>query len=69
MLLATDAGLGTCAQEAWATKADTVASFVQAPAEQMLFCGVAIGYPDKHAAVNSLVSDRESLTSFATFLD
>jgi nitroreductase len=69
MLLAHDAGLGTCAQEAWATKAETVASFVQSPAEQMLFCGVAIGYPDEQAAVNGLVSDREPLASFATFLN
>lgn len=69
MLLATEAGLGTCAQEAWATKAQTVANFVQAPAEQMLFCGVAIGYPDEHATVNDLVSDRAALANFATFLD
>jgi nitroreductase len=69
MLLATEAGLGTCAQEAWATKAETVARFVQSPAEQMLFCGVAIGYTDEQAAVNSLVSDREPLANFTTFLD
>ena len=69
MLLATAAGLGTCAQEAWATRAETVAKFVQSPAEQMLFCGVAIGYTDEQAAVNSLISDREPLSNFSTFID
>jgi nitroreductase len=68
MLLATEAGLATCAQEAWATRADTVSELVGAPAEQMLFCGVAIGYADETAAVNSLVADRAPLAEFATFV-
>ncbi|MDA9315766.1 nitroreductase [Pseudomonadales bacterium] len=68
MLLATEAGLDTCAQEAWAARPDTVAEFVGAPPEQMLFCGVAIGFQDPAAPVNSLVSEREPLNGFATFL-
>ena len=68
MLLATEAGLATCAQEAWATRAQTVSDLVGAPAEQMLFCGVAIGYADDTAAVNSLVADRAPLADFATFV-
>jgi len=31
----------------------------------MLFCGMAIGYPDENEAVNTLVSDREPFENFA----
>jgi nitroreductase len=59
MLLAREAGLDTCPQEAWAMRADSVAEFVGAAPELMLFCGMAVGYRDPDAAVNTLVSDRE----------
>ncbi len=68
MLLATEAGLGTCAQEAWSTKPETVRQFVGAPEELTIFCGVAIGYSDTNAPVNQLVSDREPLDVFAKFI-
>ncbi len=69
MLLAQEAGLDTCAQEAWAGRPQTVAQFVKAPEELMLFCGMAIGYRDGDAPVNSLVSDRAPLEDWATFVD
>ena len=68
MLAATDAGLATCAQEAWAMKPETVAQFVGAPDELMLFCGVAIGQADTTAPVNALVSKRFSVDEFTTFV-
>ena len=68
MLLAKSQGLDTCAQEAWATKPETVTTFVNAPEELMLFCGMAIGHADPAAKVNSLVSDREPTEEWATFL-
>lgn len=68
MLLAQEAGLDTCAQESWANRPDTVASFVEAPEELTLFCGVAIGHADPDAPVNRLVSDREPLSAWATFV-
>jgi nitroreductase len=68
MLLAQEAGLSTCPQEAWANRPESVASFVGAPADSMLFCGMAIGHADPEAAVNSLVSDREPLECWATFV-
>ena len=58
MLLATEAGLDTCPQEAWATWSQAVAEFVEAPEDEMLFCGVAIGHADPDAPVNDLVSER-----------
>ena len=42
-------------------RAESVAEFVGAGEELMLFCGMAIGYRDPDAAVNQLVSDREPL--------
>lgn len=68
MLLATEAGLGTCAQEAWATRPALVGNYLGVPEELTIFCGMAIGYTDDAAPVNSLRSDREPLDVFATFL-
>lgn len=68
MLLAQEAGLHTCAQEAWATRPKAVGDFVQAPEDWVLFCGMAIGHADPDAPVNSLVSDREPLDTWATFV-
>lgn len=68
MLLAQEAGLGTCAQEAWAMRSDAVSEFVGADDNLMLFCGMAIGKVDTQAPVNSLESDREPLDVWAKFV-
>jgi nitroreductase len=68
MLAATERGLDTCAQEAWATWSQAVADFVGAPEEEMLFCAIALGHRDPHAAVNDLESDRMPVEDFARFL-
>jgi len=68
MLLAQEEGLDTCAQEAWSARPDTVRNFVKAPQELTIFCAVAIGYGDPDVAVNTLVSEREALANFATFV-
>ena len=47
MLLAKEAGLDTCAQEAWSMKHDSVSKFVKAEDSDILFCGMSIGYRDK----------------------
>ena len=69
MLLAREAGLDTCPQEAWAMKQESVTSFVKAPEEEMLFCGMAIGYRDPEAPINSLRTTRRPIEDWATFLD
>ena len=68
MLLAQEAGLDTCAQEAWSMKHDSVSKFVKAESSDILFCGMAIGYRDESAAVNSLKSERRPLKDWAKFL-
>ena len=68
MLLAKEAGLDTCAQEAWSMKHDSVSKFVNADDTDILFCGMAIGYRDDTALVNSLESERRPLKEWAKFL-
>ena len=68
MLLAKETGLDTCAQEAWSMKHDSVSKFVKAEDSDILFCGMAIGYRDENAAVNSLKSERRPLKEWAKFL-
>jgi nitroreductase len=68
MLLAVERGLGTCAQEYWAVRHGAVRSFVGAPENEMLFCGMAIGHVDESAAINTLVSERMPLEMWANFL-
>lgn len=68
MLLAQEAGLDTCAQEAWAMRAQTVAAFFEVDPDWMLFSGMAIGYRDPSAPVNELVSQREPFDDWATIV-
>ncbi len=68
MLLAKEAGLDTCAQEAWAMRAQSVQNFVKAPEQETFFCGMALGYADESAKVNELRTDRESLDIFVKVL-
>jgi nitroreductase len=68
MLLATEAGLDTCAQEAWAMKHESVSTFLQAAESDMLFCGMAIGYKDQDAAINQLKTTRRSSDEWMKFI-
>jgi len=68
MLLATEQGLATCAQEYWSVRHGAVRSFVGAPEEEMLFCGLAIGHPDTSAVINQLRSERMPLDEWVRFI-
>jgi nitroreductase len=68
MLLATEQGLSTCAQEYWSVRHKAVTSFVGAPDNEILFCGVALGYADPKAPVNALRTQRMPLQEWVTFL-
>ena len=69
MLLAREAGLDTCPQEAWAMKQESVTAFVEAPDELMLFCGMAIGYQDESEKVNELTTSRRPIEDWTVFLN
>jgi hypothetical protein len=45
-----------------------VSEFVDAPEEQRIFCGVAVGHADQDHPINTLVSEREPLEVFARFV-
>ena len=68
MLLAREAGLDTCPQEAWAMKQESVTAFVEAPDEEMLFCGMAIGFRDPNAPINDLRTDRRPIDTWTKFI-
>ena len=66
MLLAVEAGLGTCAQECWAMYPETVTAFLGTPGERMLFCGMAIGVEDGGEPANRLRSERADTGEWLT---
>ena len=66
-LLATERGLGTCMQEAWGMVRKTMHGHLNLAPGEMLYCGMALGYPDETAPVNRLVTEREPVDGFATF--
>jgi nitroreductase len=66
MLLAREHDLHTCPQEAWAVWHKTLTGFLPIPQEHMLFCGMALGYRDETAPINTLRTDRAPLEEFAT---
>ncbi|HWA00913.1 MAG TPA: nitroreductase [Caulobacterales bacterium] len=66
-LAATERGLSTCMQEFWGRlRASLAAHFALAP-DDMVYCGIALGYADETAPVNQLRSEREEVDGFATF--
>ncbi|MEJ0027315.1 MAG: nitroreductase [Rhizomicrobium sp.] len=65
MLLAREYGLSSCAQEAWAPFHEVIRDYLKIPPEEMIFCGMAIGYADDAAPINSLVSERAPLSEWA----
>jgi nitroreductase len=69
MLAARGEGLETCPQAAFAYQAPTVKRIAGIPAHQTLICGIALGFEDKAAAVNSFVTEREPLEKFVTWVE
>jgi nitroreductase len=61
MLLLREAGLDSCAQEAWAAYAAPVRAALNIPDDHIFFCGLAIGHRDADAAVNNFDVPRVSL--------
>lgn len=59
MLLATERGLDTCAQEYWARYPQTVATAVGLPDDHMVFSGMAMGWRDETAPINTFRSTRD----------
>ncbi len=60
-------GVASCMQEAWARVRATLAAHFALPDTEMIYCGMALGYADPDAKVNTLRSDRAEVDTFATF--
>ena len=67
MLLAVEQGLGSCAQESWAAVHRTLAAELDLPDSQMIYCGLALGWPDPDHPINQWRSERIAVSEFATF--
>lgn len=66
-LVAEERGFATCMQEAWTTRARTVSALLGIPDTEQLYCGMALGRPDRSAAVNQLRSERAQIEEFVAF--
>ena len=66
MLLAREHGLHTCPQEAWALFHPEIREYLSVPQNEMIFCGMAIGYADETATVNRLQTERAPMAEFLT---
>ena len=64
MLAARARGLHTCPQAAWNDYASIVLPHIGATAEEMLVCGMSLGFADEAALVNTFFTPREEVATF-----
>jgi nitroreductase len=69
MLAARARGLDTCPQAAFCKFHRIIQRHLEIPEQQMLVCGMALGYADPSKIENTLLTDREPSTSFTRFAD
>ncbi len=67
MLAAVEAGLATCPQAALGEYPEIVKQALGYPQQSILVCGMALGYEDKKAPVNSYRTPREEVPAFTRF--
>ena len=61
LLLLREEGLDSCAQEAWAIYQKQIREVVAIPDDHIFFCGVAIGWGDRAAPVNTFPVPRVNI--------
>ncbi|MBZ8144105.1 nitrobenzoate reductase, partial [Rubrivivax gelatinosus] len=69
MVAARARGLDTCPQAAFTQFHRIVADELALPQDEMLVCGMALGFADPEAPENALVTEREPVAGFARFLE
>ena len=67
MLAAVDQGLATCPQASIADYPEIIKAQLAYPEETVLLCGMALGYEDKDALVNSYRTSREDVDYFTRY--
>jgi LAO/AO transport system ATPase len=68
MVAARARGLDTCPQAAFLKFHRVIARELALPANEMLVCGMALGYADPGAPENRLVTERAPVSAFARFM-
>jgi nitroreductase len=69
MVAARSFGLETCPQAAFLIFHDVLQRRLRIPHSQMIVCGMALGYPDPDAKVNTFTPDRMGVGEFVTHVD
>ena len=69
MVSARARGLDTCPQAAFTQFHSIIMEHIGAPPNQMLVCGMSLGFADPNAVENQLVTKREPVSGFARFLE
>ena len=69
MIAARGKGLHTCPQAAFANYHRIIRERLSIPEDEVVICGMSLGYVDHAAPENALVTEREPVESFATFID
>ena len=67
MIAARGRGLDTCPQAALANMHPVLRRELGIPENEIIICGMALGYEDKSAPENRLVTERAPASEFATF--
>ena len=68
MVAARGEGLDTCPQAAWNDYAKIILPAIGAQENEMLVCGMALGYADKNALVNTFHTPRVAAEEFTTWV-
>ena len=69
MVAARGHGLDTCPQAAFARHHQSIRRAVALEDDELVVCGMSLGYADPDAPVNRLVTDRVPAREFSTFQD
>ena len=67
MLAAVEQGLATCPQASLADYPELIKTALGYPQQSILLCGMALGYEDEEAPVNSYRTPREDVESFTRY--
>ncbi len=69
MIAARGHGLDTCPQAAWAPYHKAIRPVMDIPDDEVVVCGIALGYADNDAIINTLSTERAPLSEFVKFYD
>jgi nitroreductase len=69
MVAARARGLHTCPQAAWNNFAKIILPHIGAGENDMLVCGMALGYADESALVNTFETTRVNAASFTHWVE